>query len=62
MSGEPVPCSRAIISGYAAGFVWELALVECLVTTDLAWMVMTHCCCCDYILLFYVWFWCCSQG
>ena len=26
------------------GFVWELALVECPISMDLVWMVMTRCC------------------
>ena len=30
------------------GFVWELALVECPVSMDLGWMVMTRCYCIAY--------------
>ena len=56
-----MPCSRAI-QATSPSFVWELALVECPVPMDLVWLVMTRCCCCGCMLLFSVWFRCCTWG
>ena len=58
------PIVEQLAQDMLLGSVWKLALVECPVpvTMDLVWMIMTHCYCVVYILLFYVRFQCSTRG